>query len=293
MIKISIIIPVYNTEKYLKKCLDSIINQTLKSLEIICIDDCSTDNSLNILKEYQLKDNRIKIIEQKENKGQGVARNLGLNIAEGEYIGFIDSDDWIDLNFFEKLYFAAKKYNSDVALAANVRIGNGRTKKRLDFKNEEIYTNIEDKFNISKLLKNPCPTNKIYRREFLIKNNIIWPAGCYCEDKLFVTKAVYYANSLVCVPDIYYYYYRNPNSTVNTRTKKHLIKLKHDKNLAKCAVISFLKEKKLKFADKKYWADKKEFKFFGVTLFKIKSSVYSEILFLFGVIPLFKVRGQI
>ena len=78
MIKISIIIPVYNTEKYLKKCLDSIINQTLKSLEIICIDDCSTDNSLNILKEYQLKDKRIKIIEQKENKGQGVARNLGL-----------------------------------------------------------------------------------------------------------------------------------------------------------------------------------------------------------------------
>ena len=133
MIKISIIIPVYNTEKYLKKCLDSIINQTLKSLEIICIDDCSTDNSLNILKEYQLKDKRIKIIEQKENKGQGVARNLGLNIAEGEYIGFIDSDDWVDLNFFEKLYFAAKKYNSDVALAANVRIGNGRTKKRLDF----------------------------------------------------------------------------------------------------------------------------------------------------------------
>ena len=104
MIKISIIIPVYNTEKYLKKCLDSIINQTLKSLEIICIDDCSTDNCLHILKEYQLKDNRIKIIEQKENKGQGVARNLGLNIAEGEYIMFLDPDDWLELNALEILY---------------------------------------------------------------------------------------------------------------------------------------------------------------------------------------------
>ena len=114
MIKISIIIPVYNTEKYLKKCLDSIINQTLKSLEIICIDDCSTDNCLHILKEYQLKDNRIKIIEQKENKGQGVARNLGLNIAEGKYIMFLDPDDWLELNALEILYKKSKETNADI-----------------------------------------------------------------------------------------------------------------------------------------------------------------------------------
>ena len=94
MPKVSVIIPVYNTEKYLKKCLDSVCNQTLSDIEIICIDDCSTDNSLNILKEYTLKDNRIKLIEFKENKGAAVARNTGIDEAKGEYIGFIDSDDY-------------------------------------------------------------------------------------------------------------------------------------------------------------------------------------------------------
>ena len=91
MPKVSVIIPVYNTENYLRKCLDSVINQTLDDIEIICINDCSTDNSLNILKEYASKDERIKIIEFKENKGASVARNTGIAESNGEYIGFLIS----------------------------------------------------------------------------------------------------------------------------------------------------------------------------------------------------------
>ena len=99
--KVSIIIPVYNVEQYLPKCLDSIINQTLKDIEIICINDGSIDNSLSILKEYASKDDRIIIID-KENEGQGIARNLGIKKAKGKYIGFVDPDDWVDIQMFEK-----------------------------------------------------------------------------------------------------------------------------------------------------------------------------------------------
>ena len=113
--KISIIVPVYNVEKYLERCLDSLINQTLKDIEIICINDGSTDNSSEILKEYAKKDSRIIIINQ-NNQGISVARNNGMNKAKGKYIGFVDSDDWVDLDFFEKLYKAAEKHNAQIAV---------------------------------------------------------------------------------------------------------------------------------------------------------------------------------
>lgn len=108
-VKLSIIIPAFNTEKYLPKCLDSVVNQTLKDIEIICIDNNSTDNTLNIFNEYAKNDSRIKIISNNENKGAASSRNLGLDIASGEYIGFVDSDDFIELEMFEKLYEVAKK----------------------------------------------------------------------------------------------------------------------------------------------------------------------------------------
>ena len=111
---VSVIVPVYNTEKYLPKCLDSLTGQTLSDIEIICINDCSPDNSLAVLQEYAKKDNRIKIIDFKENKGAAVARNAGIDTATGEYIGFVDSDDYVDPDFYEKLYAKAKETSADV-----------------------------------------------------------------------------------------------------------------------------------------------------------------------------------
>lgn len=113
MSKVSVIIPVYNTEKFLRKCLDSVCNQTLQDIEIICINDCSTDGSLEILREYAGKDNRIKLIELFENGGAAKARNIGIDIAHGEYIGFVDSDDFVDLDFYEKLYNKAVETGAD------------------------------------------------------------------------------------------------------------------------------------------------------------------------------------
>ena len=123
MIKISIIVPVYNTEKYLGVCLDSLISQTYKDIEIICVDDGSTDNSLQILNDYAAKDSRIKILTQK-NQGPSVARNLGLEKAKGEYITFVDSDDWVSIDMCEKIYSKAIDTNADLVLFPHSRVTN-------------------------------------------------------------------------------------------------------------------------------------------------------------------------
>ena len=114
MAKISVIIPVYNCEKFIEKCLQSLVNQTLTDIEIILVNDGSTDNSQKIIEKFS--DTRIKLINKK-NGGQSSARNVGLDVANGEYIGFIDSDDWVDSDFFEKLYNTAKKYNADISIS--------------------------------------------------------------------------------------------------------------------------------------------------------------------------------
>ena len=287
--KVSIVVPVYNTEKYLEKCLKSLIGQTLKDIEIICVNDGSTDKSSEILQKFADSDTRIKIITQ-SNQKQGVARNRGMEVALGEYIGFVDSDDWIDSDYFEKLYSSARKYDSDIALATNIRIGNGKTKKRLNIKDEVFVTSLQRKIDISHQVKNPCPTNKIYRRAMLNTNNITWPEGVYCEDKLFTIKAIYYANGLVTVPDVNYYYYRNPNSTVNSKKKGHFAKKEADKINAKKAVLEFLKEKKAEIRDKEFWALKKEVKVGKFSIYKIIESLHTEKFILLSFIKIFEKR---
>jgi len=146
--KISVIIPIYNSEKYLKKCLDSVIKQTLKDIEIICIDDGSTDNSKEILREYAKKDKRIVILEQK-NKYAGIARNNGIKIAKGEYIHFLDSDDWLrSKNAYKYLYKQMVKKNVDVIFfqfaKVDMNTGEVRENARVLEKNNQI-SNIYEK----------------------------------------------------------------------------------------------------------------------------------------------------
>ena len=133
--KVSVIIPVYNTERYLHECLDSVINQTMKEIEIICINDGSTDNSLKILKEYALQDKRIHVINRKTNCGApGLIKNIGIEHATGEYIGFLDSDDWIDNNYFKELYNIATYNAADIASCT----------KMIRFNSEQEWSTIYD-----------------------------------------------------------------------------------------------------------------------------------------------------
>ena len=115
MAKISVIVPIYNDDRYLHECLDSIINQTFEDIEIICVNDGSTDESLNILKQYESRDCRVKVISQ-ENKGVGAARNAGIKIASGEYIYFIDADDFLELTGLEEMYDLSQQMDLDLLI---------------------------------------------------------------------------------------------------------------------------------------------------------------------------------
>jgi len=286
MAKVSIIVPVYNTEKYLEKCLNSLIKQTLEDIEIICVNDGSTDNSLDILNKFASNDSRIKVISQ-ENKMQGAARNAGMFVASGEYIGFVDSDDWVDFNYYEKLYNAVKKYDVDIALATNVRMSKNKYKKRLNITEEKLYTELQDKIDVCQQWKNECPTNKIYRLSMIKSNDITWPEKVFCEDKLYTIKAVFYANGIVTVPEVNYYYYNNPTSTVNLTLKNHHSRYLRNKNKARREVLKFLKEKNVQLRDKDFWASKIEVKALGITWFRVKESFHTEKGLLFGFIPIF------
>ena len=134
--KISVIVPVYNGEEFLSQCLDSILAQTLQDIEILCVNDGSTDNSLKILKGYAKKDKRIQIINQK-NQGLSASRNNAMKIAKGEYLSFVDADDYINKQFLEELYNSAIKENADIALGNIIRVENGE-KPWLCYKKKQV-----------------------------------------------------------------------------------------------------------------------------------------------------------
>lgn len=203
--KISVIIPVYNTEKYLPKCLDSIINQTLKDIEIICVNDCSTDNSLAILQKYANKDKRIKLIDLPKNIGAGEAKNEGLKIAQGLYLGFVDPDDYIDLNFYEELYKNAYNSNADIVKGKLLII---------DFNGVKVNSNLNECIkNISKFYFTFEYTSAIYKSELIKKNNITFsPDLLVGEDVVFQNNAVIKAKSVEIIDNVKYYYVKRKNS---------------------------------------------------------------------------------
>ena len=149
MVKVSVIVPVYNVDKYLEECLDSIVNQTLNDIEIICVNDGSTDGSLKILEDYASKDDRIKIITQ-ENGGLSVARNTGIDVAKGEYLSFVDSDDFIGLEMFDKMYDQAHSQDLDILFCKTYLYDDvtGDIDDKSSFFNLEIFDNFDkDVFN--------------------------------------------------------------------------------------------------------------------------------------------------
>ncbi|MCQ1058342.1 glycosyltransferase [Photobacterium sp. ZSDE20] len=194
--KLSIIVTTYNIENYIAKCLESICAQTIEDIEIIVVDDASNDNTVSIIKEFEVKDSRIKSIVFEKNTIGGVssAANAGLDIAQGEYIGFADGDDWYETDMFERLYNKAKAADAEVAFCNYLEFDeqNNVNKTPSDHRKwKDIVSFDHDKVSDEKFKKlflrfNPVPWRKVYKRDFIEKNNVRFPVGDYFfEDNPF------------------------------------------------------------------------------------------------------------
>ena len=224
---ISIIIPVYKVENYLNQCLDSVINQTFKNLEIICINDGSPDNSLKIIEQYRRKDKRIRVINQK-NEGLAGARNTGINNANGEFVFFLDSDDWLPLDAIEKLYGKMKDENADIVIGGRCTI---TLKNNYLFLPNNYNKNLNFEEYIIKSFKDesfrPAAWGKLYKTKIIKRYSLYFPKGLLYEDLLFVMKYLYYSNKIVILEEsIYNYRYDRKDSIVNTLSIKDIDCLK-------------------------------------------------------------------
>lgn len=227
-VKVSIILPVYNVGKYLRQSLDSLITQTLKEIEIICVNDGSTDESYSILEEYRQKDSRIKVIH-KENKGTGAARNDGLRMASGECIGFVDPDDWVKPDMFEKLYNLIKEKNLDIAMC----MPDGFDEKNqvntpFPYFVDDNFNNIPDDrvFNWRDLspFKYPmCVWNKLYKKELFDNNGIEFAEGLDFEDHKVIFGSLLTAEKIFFIREKLYVYRFNREGSVLTDNNRRLI----------------------------------------------------------------------
>ncbi len=285
-VKISVIIPVYNVEKYLARCLDSVVNQTLKDIEIICVDDGSTDKSIVIAQEYAKRDNRISVIHQ-ENKGVSAARNAGMKIASGKYISFIDGDDWIDLDFLEKLYNAAESSGADAACAEIKRPhASGRSPYKLKFESSEVLSSVADKFKTLEIPRKCYACNKIYLLSELKRQNFKFIEGKMFEDIYFTPRFLFNCKKVVTVPGVCYHYWVNERSITREMRDKNQI----DLLAARADLIKFLRKNHIVCDEKYYIKSVSFYRFFGIKIFEIHEWETIKKYYLFGLIPFFEKR---
>lgn len=210
--KISIIVPVYKVEKYIHKCIDSILNQTFKDFEVILVDDGSPDNCGKICDDYAKKDNRVVVIH-KENGGQATARNAALDIARGEYIGFVDSDDYIQNDMFENLYNACTIDEADISIIGT---------KEVNESGKVIHEYIPNNITFSEILKRAHPWNKLFNKKLFVDSDLSFYEGKYYEDLELVPKLFVKAKKVCTVKSIGYIYLQRDGSTTSMKDKKIL-----------------------------------------------------------------------
>lgn len=227
MPKVSILVPIFNVEKYLRECLDSLVAQTLEDIEIICINDGSTDSSPQIIDEYISNDSRVKVIN-KENSGYGASMNMGLQLAQGEYIGIVESDDFVKNTMFEDLYNIAIKNDLDIVKSDFYYYLGGQTQARKAGKINKNFVgkviSVKDEPYILKI--QPSIWSSIYRNEFLKNNDIkfLETPGASYQDTSFAFKTLSSANRIMMTNQAYLYYRQdNEASSVKSKEKVYVI----------------------------------------------------------------------
>ena len=226
-LKVSVVIPVYNVSKYLNRCVDSVLNQSLKEIEVILVNDCSPDvKDHEICERYTKVDSRVKYINLKKNLGPGAARNAGIQIAKGDFLGFVDGDDYIHKDMYQVMYERAVKEKIDfVQCNLNVFDAKGKAipytvdnniKDRIV---EDIDAKVKSYLHHSKAINfrvSPSPCNKITLRKLWTDNDIYFPEGVFHEDYIPVLKTLFYSDKSLFITKHFYYYAYNPKSTTKT-----------------------------------------------------------------------------
>ncbi len=216
MVRVSVIVPVYNVEQYLARCIDSLLNQDFKDLEIILVNDCSPDHSDEIMKAYEKKNgDRIKCIYLKENIRQGGARNKGLMEAQGEYVVFVDSDDWVDENYVSRMYDEAEKTNSDIIYTDYIAVN-----KEKKVKKSIIYPALcgkqdDARKKINLLFVGRFSWGCMIKKSLLLNNGLLFPEKMLYEDVAVCPLFAYYADVIGYVKDTCYYYFQREDSVVH------------------------------------------------------------------------------
>lgn len=275
-VKLSLIIPVYNVESYIYKCLESAINQTMREIEIIIVNDGSTDSSETIIMEFIQKDDRIVYISQ-HNQGLSCARNAGIKRAKGEYIAFLDSDDWIEPTFLEDMYNQAIITNSDIVMCNYSRVFEKTGKV------SPVHRNIKDTIfsseeAVHKIILDISIQNyawdKIYRKNLFIDNNVFYPMKMYYEDMPTTFRLFFYANQIAYVDKSLYNYLQRDNSITRSFGDKHINDIIHALYLMKDFMLDngiYLKYQK----EYKFFCTKNLIFFTHNILTKYKSDKYT------------------
>ncbi len=212
-IKVSVVVPAYNVQDYIGECIESIINQSLKDIEIIIIDDGSDDKTLSIIKEYEKKHPKLKVIHT-ENRGVSAARNLAIENSIGEYISFVDGDDYINQDMLKLLYNKCVSLNAEVSVCKLIRDTNGICKlSSEDFPDESKKYSVKDNLDLFLAAKS-YPCNKLFKRELFTKNKLFFPLNQRFEDSYLIYEVMLKAQSIVFVDEGLYYYRKNVSTAV-------------------------------------------------------------------------------
>ena len=265
---VSILVPICNVEKYLAQCLDSLVNQTLREIEIICINDGSTDNSLSIIKEFASKDNRIVVID-KPNSGYGDSMNCGLSIAKGEYIGIVESDDFVDETMFEKLYQLTDNGSIDIVRSNYYKYWD--TKGDAEFFEAGIsqynkVISVADEPGL--FLIPPAIWSAIYRKGFLLENDIRFlptPGASY-QDTSFFIKTLCKAQKIVYTKDKFLHYRQDNASSSVKQCSLQKAKYVHTE-LQECD--KFLKKEQNRYEEIKSFYNTKKLKTYLWNLYRV------------------------
>lgn len=285
--KVSVIIPVYNVEPFLARCLDSVVGQTLREIEIVCVDDGSPDRSIDILRRYEAVDDRIRVISQ-ENRGLGGARNRGFDAAAGEYILFVDSDDWIDPAYCERLYDAARATGADVACASMLKIRPSYSKWTIRYTQRAEVTDAVEKFRVCRCPPDFYVMNKLLRREMLLRLGLRFRERVCYEDVEYTMRVLGEGGTLVTVPDVVYRYMVNGASITKSRQTP---KKQQDRYLAHKALVAYADARGIPLDARFRRVTRRVYDRWGLTWLKIKECDGCSTWRLFDLIPIWSKRN--